>query len=152
MQDNLFDCLAGIPQIAAGIKVGRLLGKVAADFGRHGQTKVGVHVDFANGVGRSLAQHFLRNADGVGHLAAEAIDHLNVFGRNRGRAVQHDGEAGQAAGDFVENVKPELGLLTGLELVSAVAGADGDGQRIHAGALHKILHLSRDWYKRRLRR
>ena len=55
--------------------------------------------------------------------------------------MQNDGEAGQAAGDLFQNVESELGLGAGLELVCAVAGADGDSQRIAAGALNKFLNV-----------
>ena len=54
--------------------------------------------------------------------------------------MQHDGEAGQTAGDLFQNVEAQgrrnqnallvAGALGGGELVSAVAGADGDGQRV----------------------
>ena len=57
--------------------------------------------------------------------------------------MQHDGEAGQAVHDLLQDVKTQLGLLAGLELERAVAGADGDGQGIHAGAGDKILNLAR---------
>ena len=55
--------------------------------------------------------------------------------------MQHDRETGQTSGDFLENVEAELRLRAGLELIRAVAGADGDGQRVAAGALHKLLHV-----------
>ena len=55
--------------------------------------------------------------------------------------MQHDGEAGQLTDDFLQDVKAQLGLGAGLELVSAVAGTDGDGQGIAAGLGHELLHL-----------
>ena len=48
--------------------------------------------------------------------------------------MEDDGEAGQALGDFLQDVEAELGIGAGLELVSAVRGADGDGQGVTAGA------------------
>lgn len=42
--------------------------------------------------------------------------------------MEHDGEARQAVGDLLQDIEPELGLLAGLEFISAVAGADRDGQ------------------------
>ena len=61
--------------------------------------------------------------------------------RHGGRAVQHDREAGQAAGDLLQHVEAQLGLRAGLELIRAVAGADGDGQRVAAGAADELLDL-----------
>ena len=65
--------------------------------------------------------------------------------------MEHDGEAGQTAGDLLQNVEPQRrgnqnallvpGALLGGELISAVGGADGDGQRVTAGLLHKLLYV-----------
>ncbi|CDC62976.1 uncharacterized protein BN660_00108 [Clostridium sp. CAG:448] len=70
---------------------------------------------------------------------------------NTGCAVQYDREAGQALGNLFQNVKAErrgnqyavgvAGALLGLELVSAVAGADGNCQGVHAGAGDEFLDL-----------
>ena len=57
--------------------------------------------------------------------------------------MQHDREAGQPSADLLENVEAELRLLAGLKLVRAVAGADGDGQRVDAGLGHELLDLRR---------
>ena len=65
--------------------------------------------------------------------------------------MQHDGEAGQTLGDLLQNVEAQrrrnedallvAGALLGLELVSAVAGADGDGQGVAAGLGDELLDL-----------
>ena len=65
--------------------------------------------------------------------------------------MQNDREAGQTAGDLFEDVEAQgrrnentvsiAGALLGLELVSAVAGADGDGQRVAAGLGDELLDL-----------
>ena len=65
--------------------------------------------------------------------------------------MQHDGEAGQTLGDFLEHVEAQRGrnenalfvhgALLGLELVSAVARADGDGEGIAAGLGNEFLNL-----------
>ena len=99
----------------------------------------------------SLTQLLLGDTHGVGHLAAVLVDHLHVVLRNGGRTVQHDGEAGQAAGDLLQNVEAQgrrnqnallvAGALVSGELVGAVAGADGDGQRVAAGLGDELLHL-----------
>ena len=80
----------------------------------------------AHGQTRRLAQLILRHADRTGHIAAEFVDHLNIFLRYGRRAVQHDREAGQTLGHFLKNVEPELRLCAGLELIGAVARADCD--------------------------
>ncbi len=57
--------------------------------------------------------------------------------------MQNDRELGQTAGNLFEDVEAELRLLAGLELVSAVGGADRDCQRVNAGAGYEILNLRR---------
>ena len=51
----------------------------------------------------------LGRADGIGHLAAVVVDHLHILLRDGGGAVQHDGEAGQTLGDFLQNVEAQRG-------------------------------------------
>ena len=65
--------------------------------------------------------------------------------------MQNDREARQTLGDFVQNVEAQrrrnedalfvAGALLGLELVSAVRGADGDSQRVNAGLGDELLDL-----------
>ena len=55
--------------------------------------------------------------------------------------MQHDGEAGQLLDDGLQDVEAQLGVGAGLELVSAVRGADGDGQRVTAGTGNELLDL-----------
>ena len=50
--------------------------------------------------------------------------------------MQHQRVAGQHAGDLFQPREVQPGLAR--ELVGPVAGADGDGQRIAAGALHEV--------------
>ena len=114
-----------------------------ADGSGHGNTNIGVYIDFADSHGSSLTQHILRNTNSVGHLTAVLVDHLDVVLVNGGRTVQYDGEAGQTALHLFQNVKTQLRLLAGLKLVGAVAGADGDGQGVHTGAVYEILNLFR---------
>ena len=67
--------------------------------------------------------------------------------------MQNDREAGQTAGDFFQNVEAQgrrnedalfvAGALLGLELISAVAGADGDGQGVTAGLGDELFDLFR---------
>ena len=55
--------------------------------------------------------------------------------------MQYDGELGQSLFNLFQHVKAELGLGAGLELICAVAGADGDCQRVNAGAGDEFLNL-----------
>ena len=65
--------------------------------------------------------------------------------------MQHDGEAGQTLGDFLQHIEAQRGrdedallidgALLGLELVSAVARADGDGEGVAAGLGDEFLDL-----------
>ncbi len=62
--------------------------------------------------------------------------------------MQHDGETRQTLGDLFQNVEAQSGgdqdallvdgALLGGELVSAVRGADGNGQGVTAGAGHEL--------------
>ena len=125
--------LTGGLQILAGIEVVRMLREVLTDDSGHRKADIGVDVDLADSAAGSLAELILRDADGAGHISAVLVDLRNEFLRNGGRTVQNDREAGQLLGAIFEHVKPELGLGAGLELVSAVAGADCDRQGVAAG-------------------
>ena len=57
--------------------------------------------------------------------------------------MQHDREARNALLDFGEDVETDARILARLEFVGAVGGADGDRQRVDAGALDEIFHLFR---------
>ena len=138
---QLPDMVTGGGEVLTGVKVVGMLGHVLTDGGGHGQTQVAVDIDLADGHLGGVAQHLLGDADGIGHLAAEAVDGFNIGLNDRGRTVQNDGEAGQTLADLLQDIEAQLGLLAGLELVGAVAGADGDGQGVYAGAGHKFLYL-----------
>ena len=55
--------------------------------------------------------------------------------------MQHDGEAGKLLLHLLQHIEAQLGLSTGLELISTVAGTDSDSQGVAAGLIHKFLHL-----------
>ena len=67
--------------------------------------------------------------------------------------MEYDRESGQTLADLFQNVETQrrrnehtVGIaraLLRLELVRAVAGADGDGEGIHAGLCHKFFHFFR---------
>ena len=76
---------------------------------------------------------------------------MHVLLRHGRGAVQHDREPGDALLDLLQDVETEFGrhehavriarALLGLELIGSVRRADRDGQRIHTGLLHEILHV-----------
>lgn len=70
----------------------------------------------------------LGDTDSVIHLAAVLVDLLNKLGDDGGSAVKDDGESGELLLDFLKDVDAELGILTGLKLICAVAGADSDSK------------------------
>ena len=146
--DQLLDGSTGGLEILAGIEMIGMSGEILADGAGHGQTQVRVDVDLAHGHGSGLAELILRHTDSAGHVAAVFIDQLHKVLRHGRRAMQNDGEAGQTTGDILQNIEAQSGrnqnavlvqgALLGLELVSAVAGADGDGQRVTAGLGHEL--------------
>ena len=139
--DHFRDVVAAVREILTGVEVRGVLGKMLADTRSQRQTQVGVDVDLAHRHRSGFTQHILGDTDGIRHLTAELVDLRNVLGHNRGRAVQNDGETGQAIHHFLQDVEAKLGLLTGLELECAVAGADGDGEGVDTRAGNEILHL-----------
>ena len=52
-------------------------------------------------------------------------------------------EVGQSLFNLFKNIKAELGVGTGLKLISAVLGADSNCERVAAGALNKFLYIFR---------
>ena len=138
MGDHILDRLTGGLEVLPGIKMIRMFRKVLTDNRGHGQTDIGVDVDLADSAAGCLTELLFRNADSTGHVSAVLVDLGNEFLRHGRRTVEHDREAGQLLGALFEHVEPELGLGAGLELVGAVAGADGDGQGIAAGAGREV--------------
>lgn len=57
--------------------------------------------------------------------------------------MQNDRESRQAVGNFLKDIKAQLRLLAGFELVSTVARADCNGKGVHACPCYKILYLVR---------
>ena len=120
-----------------------MLPQVLADTGGHTQTQVGVNVDLADSALRRFPELIFRNTYGILQRTAVFVDDLHVFLRNRGGSVKDNRELRQPLRHFVQNVQTQLRVRAQLELISAVAGADGDGQGIHPGFLHKFLDLIR---------
>ena len=139
--DHVLDSLTGGLQVLARIEVIGMLVEVLADVAGHSQTDIGVDIDLADSQLSSLPQLILGDADGVGHLAAVLVDGFHIVLVDGACAVEHNRETGQFFFDFFENVKAKLGFLTGFEFIGAVAGADGNRQRIHAGSGDEIVNL-----------
>ena len=107
----------------------------------HGEPQVRININFANSHFCSLTQHIFGNANGVGHGTAVIIDHFHILGNHRRSAVKHNGESRQTLSDFFQNIKTQLRFLAGFELISAMAGANGDCQGINPCTRHKFLHF-----------
>lgn len=120
MLDHFLHHDAGVAQVLTGIEMVGMFRKMFADSRRKGNAEVGIDIDFADRHFRRLAQLGFGNTDGVGHMSAEFVDDRHLVLRNGRRAVEDDGEAGKPPADFFENVEAKLGILTGLEFISAV--------------------------------
>ena len=57
--------------------------------------------------------------------------------------MEDDRESGDALFDLLEDVEADAGIRAGFELVGAVAGADGDGEGVDAGAVQERLNFFR---------
>ena len=140
MRDHVLDSLTGRLEVLTRIKVIGMFGKILPDIARHGETNVGVNVDLADGQLSSFAKLIFRNTDRIGHVAAILVDHLDKFLRNRRGAVKNDRKSGQTLDALLEDIKAErrrnenavsvARALRSLKLVSAVRGADSNGQRV----------------------
>jgi len=143
---QLLEGLPGRAEVLARVELARILGEHLADQRGDGQASVGVDVDLAHGRGGRPAELRLAHAHRALPLASIGVDHLHKLREHRGGAVQHDREAREPPGHLVEDVEPQgRGLLSRLhlELVGPMAGADADGQAVHARARDKVLHLLR---------
>ena len=74
-------------------------------------------------------------------IAAVRVDDLDIFLRNGRRTVQNDRESGKSSGYFLKDVQTKLGIRAGFELVSAVACADRDRQRVNSCSLNELFDL-----------
>ena len=140
--DDLLHGVAGGLHVVARIELLGLGPQNLADGAGDGEAVVGVDVDFANAVLDAELDLFDGHAPGLLQLAAVLVhDVLQVLG-HRGAAMHDQVGVGQAAVDLDEHVHLEDGAVGLLgELVGAVAGADGEGQRVDAGALGEFDRL-----------
>jgi len=130
--------VASVGEVLTRIVVLGVLDKVLADGSSHGKTTIRVDVDLADGALHGLTDLVLRDTDSVLDLAAKLVDGLHVLLGNGGRAVENDREARDASLDLVKNVETQVRLGARRELHNTVARADGDGKRVHTGALDKV--------------
>ena len=154
MSDHSLDGSAAGSEILTRIEVIGMLSKVLTNARGECEAEVGVDVDLADGASGGLTELLLGNTDGIGHLSAVLVDHINKLLGNAGGAVKNYGEAGQTLSNLVENVETErrrhelagLGIAGALlcsELISAVARSDGDGKGVASGALNELLNVLR---------
>ena len=73
-----FSSRAG-PRYLRGVELTGFVMEHLTDGGGHGQTGVGVDVDFANGALGGLAELLFGDTDGIGEFAAELVDGLHIF-------------------------------------------------------------------------
>ena len=111
-----------------------LLGKDLAHGAGHGQADVGVDVDLAHAALDAALDFFHRHAVGFLDVAAVLADDGQPLLRHAARAVHHQVGVGDLRMDGRDAVDGQdvAGGLAG-ELVGAVAGADGNGQRVDTG-------------------
>ena len=141
--NDLLDVGAGGFQVLTGVEMIGMLVEVLTNGAGHGQAQVRVDVDLADGELSHMTQLLLRHANGARHRAAVSIDHLDVVLRDGRRAVQNDREARKLADNLFQDVEAQLRVGARLELVSAMRGADGDGQGVTAGLGDELLNLFR---------
>ena len=141
---KLLGCLTGGLEPLAGIELFGVLEHELAHSSGHGHADVGVDVDFTHTKRNSALHLFHRHAPSLGHLAAILVDGCQqVLGYGAG-AVHHQMGVGDTGVDFLDafNRQDVASRLAG-ELVSAVAGANGNGQGVQLGPLDELSGLFR---------
>ena len=141
---------AGRAEPVARVELLGLLGEELTNRAGHGEAAVGVDVDFADAVLDAVLNLLDGNAEGVGHLAAELVDDVNEFLRDRAGTVHDHVAVRHAVVDLVDALHREdrgkhlarYGVFAS-GLVGAVAGADGDCERVDAGLGYELLGLGR---------
>ncbi len=79
MHVHLFELFASRCEVLAGVKVARVLGKVAAAGDCDGQAPGRVDVHFANSALGGLAELVFGDSDSTRHLSAVLLDDRYVF-------------------------------------------------------------------------
>ncbi len=76
---EFFHFVASRAEVFAGVKFAGFGGEDFAYGCGHGETAVGVDVDFANGALGGFAEFFFGDTDSVGKFATVFVDDVNVF-------------------------------------------------------------------------
>ena len=116
-----------------------MLDHVLTDRGSQAEADVGIDVDFADAHAGSLAEHVFRHAAGAADIAAVLVAELHKFLGHGGGAMQDQGVVGQLLADGFQ--PGEVKVRLALELVGAMACADGNGQRVAARFFNKVHSL-----------
>ena len=106
---ELLHVVASGSEVLAGVELTGLLNEDLTDSSRHGQTRVGVDVNLANGRCGSLAELIFGDTHCIGELTAVLVDGVHFFLGHRRRTVEHDGECGELLFDSGEHVECEGG-------------------------------------------
>ena len=109
MDVELLHVVAGRTQVLAGVELCGLRGEDLTDGGGHGQTRVGVDVDLADGALGSLTQLLLGNTYGSFQRTAVLVDRVDLLLGYGRRSVEHDGEARELLLDGGQHVEGQGG-------------------------------------------
>src|SRR5690606_10649924 len=126
-------------QVFARVELALVLCEETTNGTSAGEAQVGINVYLAHAVLDTFNDLFHRYAVGFRNLAAELIDNLEPFLRHRRGTVHHQVGVRNTRIDRLDAIHRQnvAGRRTG-KLVGAVAGADGNRQRIHFGFLDEL--------------
>ena len=113
---EFFQSSTGGAEVLAGIEFFGLVVEDLADGSGHGQTAVGVDVDFANSRLGSFTELIFTDTDGVFQFAAVFVDDLDLILRNAGRTVENDRETGMRFSISARMSRRIFGSSPGLNL------------------------------------
>ncbi len=126
----------------AEIELARMIAEKFAVHARPDEAAVGVDVDLGHAeLGGGQVFVFIDAARAGVERAAGRVDAADLFLRHAAAAVHDDGRAGDFFLDGADHV--EVQALLALELVRAVAGADGGGERVAPGLVDEFDGLVR---------
>src|SRR5579875_2727590 len=124
---------------AAKIELRRMVAEILAVHARPNQTPIGIYVDFTDTEFSSGQILIWVYAFAPFNAAAGGVNAVYLLLGHSGGAVHNERKTGEPFLNFCKAVKTD-GLGTG-ELIGAVAGSDGTGQRVAAGSLHELVGL-----------
>ena len=140
---EFFESITSRTEVLAGVKFCRFFIKDFTDSSGHSETAVGVDVDFANCGFSSFAELTFVDTDSIFEFSAVFVDDLDEVLGNGGGSMENDGESGDLLFDFVEDVKTDFGIGTGLEFVSTMAGSDCDSEGVNTCLSEECFGLTR---------